>query len=490
MNKRLLVLAALAVVVWIAVVLLPESKEQDGEVDAQWPALAVAEVKQVELFAPAGHFNLVKQENGDWLLQAKGKEPLRADGAKVEALLSFIKGQAPIRRLEEPGATADKERLAGFGLDKPESMVTLQADRDWRIALGDKNPSGDGVYALSSLEPGILLLPMAYAEQFAKEPAQYYDLGLLDMTAEDVSKIRATGEVEWEITRQEGDEGWAFTWPEALVDYPVAKYEANIYAHDLVSLRGDAYLPQWSESEVGETARLEFSVWRKDVDEPETLSVVAVPAVVDNASLEADGPKAKTGYVALSSWQKAPVALDAAAWGKLFKTAFFLRQRSVLPQGVFGQGGQGDLTRMELVPAEKDRYKSLQAVKGEKLWEDAQGEKLVGMDVLLWRLTDLKYEGPESASLPPSAHLSLSWDLYGKNGEKIIAVNFHEDPQMPGERCWVSLDVPGQDKNTVYYPVARELLDDLRSRLAAAETNNEAPAANPDAEARNATAKE
>lgn len=478
MNKRLLILGLLVLAVWVAATLWPEPGDKPSDADGIWPPLQTSGVTGIQQQAEEASFSLHKQEqSGAWLVRSKNVPDLRADMVKVDSLLNYIKGHKPIRRLQEhisaPNENSpelDAKQLAQFGLDKPQTVLTLEADKDWSIALGAANPSGDGVYALSSQEPGILLLDAGYTEQFSRSPDHYYDLRLLDMTAETVQKIRAEGAVEWELARTQGD-GWAFTWPEALEDQPVAVHEAAMYAHELASLEGSAYLTDFSTPPPQDMVEIKFTVWRTGADAPETMRLMHIPPVVDNASLEQEGGPEPARYLATSSWQKAPVLLDAKAWSKLHKTAFYLHDRSILSVN------QGELGRIELVPSDTTRYKPLQAEKGETLWLDGQGEKLVGMDVLLWRLNDMKYQGPSRDSLPDSARELLVWNLWNKDGELVAAVQFSRDPELPPGQCWVGLDA-----SETYYPVDEELADDLLTRLSAAQSQ--------DASASGATAQE
>ncbi len=457
MNKRLLLLAILAAGVWAAAVFWPGRQDDAPPADPLWPPLDLQEAASIEQQTQGGGFTLT-QKDGEWLLSGEAATPLRASKGKVEALLAFIKGNKPMRRLMEKNETPDPAQLAQYGLDKPESMVTFTADKEWRIALGAKNAAGDGVYALSSLEPGVLLLGAGYQEQLNHAPEHFYDLRLLDMNAEVVRKIRVQGDVQWEMARKD-DEGWEFTWPDDLKDYPVAAYEANMFAHNVAGLEGTAFDTDFSPK--GEEPALRFSVWRTGADDPEVLDIYTQAASgVDARQEETQGRG--TRYVALSSWQKKPVVLDAKEWGKLDKEAFYLRERSVISVD------QSAVRRMELVPVDKDRYKPLEATKADAAWEDGQGKNLLGLDVLLWRLGDLKYEAPQVKSLPPSAVLQFTWNLYDKDGAQIIAAHFYDDPGLQSGQCWIGVNDP-----ELFYPVSRELLDDLNARLPPVENKAE-----------------
>jgi len=456
MNRRLLILAALALGVWIAAMAIPTPRNQPAVTDEAWPPVALSGVEAI-LFQSAGTgYTLAKEagSTGNWLVQQKDAKPLRADMTRVDALLDFIENHTPVRRLEQ-GGSGDSEQLAPFGLDKPTTVLTLKADKSWTIALGAKNPSGDGIYALSSQEPGVVLLDAGYEEQFGRAADHFYDLRLLDMTADTIERIRAEGAVEWELERTD-DDGWAFTWPQELEGLPVAVHEANMYAYDLASLQGVAYAPDWTSPAPEDTVEIEFSVWRTGAEDPETLRLITVVPVVDDATLE-EGEERTATYMGLSSWQTAPVQLEATAWDTLHKTAFYLQERSVISVN------QGELERMELVSADKDRYKPLQGRKGESLWEDEQGEPLTGMDVLLWRLNDLKYQGPEQDELPGSASLTLTWNLWNADDVQTASIRFYTDPELPAGQCWVGVGEPPR-----YYPADSELLEDLVSRLPAA----------------------
>lgn len=488
MNKRIMILAVLAVAVWATVSFWPEEKQEQAGTDTNWPAMDVHQAQSVTVASPKGDFTLTN-DKGSWLISTGQGPALRAAVTKVDSLLDYVADHGPTRRLQlEGNAAPDSKTLAPYGLDKPQTVLTLQGKAQqgetakaapWRIAIGDKNPAGDGVYALSSNVAGILLLDAQYAEKLSQPASQYHDLRLLDIDTKALEKIRLispsqadqaggkeTGFPSWELERAQNAEAagesaqWRFTWPQDLATKTVDMQEANMYAHDLATLEGTKYLTDFSPQ--GLTPGLEFSFWRSGAEKPEQLRIYQLPQPGEAKTL---------AFAAVSSWQKAPVAVDAKMVKALAKTGFYLSQRGII------ELDRAKVERMELEPAAKDRYSPLVAVSEGTTWQTESGTPLPGFDVLLWRLGDLKYLDTGRAALPPTAKLALTWRLYdaalqaddaaqpaGDAGQKpdgsSVVVSFHEDDSLPPGQCWAVVEQPYKA-----YPVERELLDDLLARL-------------------------
>ncbi len=479
MNKRLLILAALVAAIWAAVFFWPQPVQEESD-SAGWPPYDLMRTMHVRQEAENASL-ILERDSGEWFLSLQGEAPrYRADRSRVEALFNFIRVNKPLRRL----GNASQGNIQDFGLDNPRSVLTLESDTTWELRIGAKNPSGDGVYAKSSSEPDeVLLLDVGYEKQTTHQAGYFQDLRLLDMDPELVARVRVEGEATWEITRKE--QTMVFTWPQELTNYQTAQPEVNMYLHELTSAKGAVFDPQWSPE--GRSPDLTVSVWRMAAETPEVLHLYKTdisprespPAFVEQG--------VKTGLMVVSSWQSAPLTLEPQTWSKLTKSAFSLRKRNVVELDT------ASLRRMELNPTQGRGYTTLEAFKKENLWESANGDNLLGMDVMLWRLTDLKYEAEPSPQLPTGAGLSLTWKLFAKADESTSVVRFYEGASLSEGQCWANVN--GENK---FYPVNNELLLDLLAKLPAtsgespppAATNSAAPPAEPFAGQNNATHKE
>lgn len=449
MNKRLLILAALVAAIWACVFFWPKAVHEEPEA-AGWPPYDLMLTTRVQQETENATLTL-ERDSGDWFLSSQDQGVrFRADRSRVEALFNFIRTNKPLRRL---GNVAES-KVPDFGLDNPRSVLTLETDTAWQVRIGARNPSGDGVYAQSSSEPGEVLLLDAGFEKQATHPKGYFqDLRLMDMDPEYVERVRVEGQATWELTRKE--QTMVFAWPQELTTHKVAQPEANMYLHELTSAKGTAYAPQWSPG--GRKPDLTVSVWRMAAETPEVLHLYRMDAPQQESNPAAPLEGGESGLMAVSSWQTTPLSLEPQTWDKLAKSAFSLRKRSVVDMDT------GSLRRMELNAIQGRGYLPLEAHKQDAAWESAAGDTLMGMDVMLWRLTDLKYEAEASPRLPEGAVLALTWKLFAKADEPSAVVHFYEDTSLPEGRCWISAN--GAE---TYYPVNNELLLDLLAKLPAA----------------------
>ncbi len=135
--------------------------------------------------------SIVISKSGDqWRLEA----PLAVPASKsvVDSLVSEIVEMKSIRTLH--GGTPDT-----FGLDHPAltivvaSMNAAGASTDYRIEVGNDNPSGQYVYARSSLGDGTMLVPKEIRSRLTKGGDFYRDRRIL------ISHFDSIREIEWTL---------------------------------------------------------------------------------------------------------------------------------------------------------------------------------------------------------------------------------------------------------------------------------------------------
>ena len=444
MNKRLSVLMAVTIVLWAVIYFWPEpTPETDGQSGTTvWFASGqFAGATRVAVASSDFSYELVKVETGWVVLLEDVDEPFLADLAKVEALLTYLETSKPERRLGEKG----EQDLAQYGLDNPQAVFTIEADQTWTISLGGENPSGSGLYGMSTIDRGqCLLFDTRIAEIAAREARYYYDLLVSNVAPEQVGRVRISwdnGGQGWEAARTD-DDGYAFTWPEELVEHEASSAEMDLFIHELVTMEAVSFLARDTLSEHPDAVPFATAaIWVSDSDEPESEI-----EVYTNGSEE-------TPYYARSTRHAQFFTLPADAAEKLIRPAFHLRERgvvdldlSVVARQRLMQGQDGN----ELVVAKTDLG-----------WQDERsGEDVAGMDMLLWRITDLKFEAEPAPALPAEAEQMLSWELFSLEDESVVGLAFFLDPGLPEDQCWIQ--VQGEDK---FYPVSDQLLEDLQGQL-------------------------
>ncbi len=461
MNKRLFILAGLVLLIWLGVYFVPEEKPVKHE-DANWPAFTMASTDRIDQESAKHSFSF-RKINGEWYAPMPGvADPgLRLDITKVDAMLNYVGSHPPKRRLSSEGGEENK----AYGLDKPAASIIFYGESQWKIQVGAKNATNTGVFAESSKESGeLLLLDTTYAEQFSRDAGHFYDLRLLPLQPEAVNRIKldlpdGSG---WEITRKDGKT--AFTWPAAVTQKKVSRTELDDYLRELAALKGKEFLlPPKTDAKGEPEATLQ--IWKSGASDPEEIHFYEPAA----ASGDAQTPPTGTSLIAVSSWQKAPLAMGTGIRSKVFRNAFSLRDKSVL------QLSPGQVERQVIRRAAENGQSAVEltAVKSDSGWK-ADGKERQGLDMLLWRLGDLQYENEPEPQLPQGAQAELTWELYGKDRNLLHTLEFYRTPAASGQKSAQWIAVEGK---APYYPVSGKLAGDLAALLPAAGGRDAAPAA-------------
>ncbi|MFW5838145.1 MAG: DUF4340 domain-containing protein, partial [Desulfovibrionaceae bacterium] len=326
-----------------------------------------------------------------------------------------------------------------YGLKPPEAVLGVESGQKVVVELGGLNPSRDGVYATCTLAPNrLLLLDAEYLEHLKRPASHYFDLRLIRAGEQEVESFALSrgGEVMWRIQRENG--GYRFLLPERLKQFPAAESEARFYLHNLLTMdAGELQLEQGNQSlsplfSVG----VELKGGRK-------------------AEVNVFREKAVSGQMvrrlANSTWQPGLFLLSAERVAQLNRTAFDMRQRTIVSVTT------AKVTEFTIVHSDQ----ALGAFKNATGWHSRQTKKeLLGIDMSLWRLTDLQFEAEPVQQLPATAQTTMTWTLKNSQGEKAARLVFYSDPELPKGRCWLYVD--GKNK---YYLVSNQLLKDLQGQL-------------------------
>ncbi len=456
MNKRLLILAGLVLLIWLGVYLVPEQEPVKKE-DASWPAFTMASTDRIDQESQ-GHSFSFRKTNGEWYAPQPGvSDPgLRLDITKVDAMLNYVGSHPPKRRLSGEGG----EEKKAYGLDKPNASITFFGESQWKIQVGAKNATNTGVFAESSKESGeLLLLDPTYAEQFTRDASHYYDLRLLPLQPEAVKRIKLENPdgSGWEIAQKDGKD--VFTWPASMTQKKVSRTQLDGYLRDLAAFKGKDFLP--GKADAHGTPAGTLQIWNSGGSDPVVIRFY-------EPSTAAGGPDGPA-LVADSSWQKAPLSMPADVRAKVFRTAFSLRDRSVL------ELAPGQVER-QVIGREAENGQpgaELTADKSESGW-NVDGKEHQGLDMLLWRLGDLQYEDEPVEQLPQEARQDLTWKLYGKNKTLLHTLVFYRAPAASGQKSVHWIAVEGK---APYYPVSSKLAGDLAALLPSAGGQSAASAA-------------
>lgn len=448
MNVRLVILALLAAVLWAGVTYWPEDKKEET-VDPAWPSLAVAEVDRIDLNNPTAEWSMLRDKDG-CVVRLRGAD-YPAELEKFESLATFVNQNKPSRRL----GVVDKERLADYGLAEPRAVLTIGSKDPFILRLGQETPTNSGVYASSSREDEVLLLPVAYVEQLFQGPDHYQDKRVLGVDQDAIEQVRVAGEgdnFEMTVARGKDDEAtYAFAAPEELKAKGLDRTETSFYLHSLAHVAAKELLAP------GEPAELPPLTGRVEV----TLTGDKTPRFVEFYLNQGNST-----LVGKSSFQPTAFLIDKREAGQLLKTSFELRKRNVVDFEA------SEVARQRIV-SENGERSELDLTKNDSGWvKTGTEEQVAGMDMLVWRLTDLKYEAEPSAALPDTAAPALDWELRPAKGEPFATVRFYTDSAFPSGRVWLQL--AGETK---YYPADGQLLTDLLAKMPQKPGAAEKPAA-------------
>lgn len=399
-----------------------------------WSRPNPGDVRQVVVKNDAGAFTLVR--NGrEWFMDMPDGSRLRADEQKVGGLVRFVGLSRPLQRLGSAGA--DLVRRAG--LVPPSAEVALDG---LDLILGGPTPDNAGVYALSGRGRDLLILHHEYAEWLRRGPEFYLDARVLPGAEVDATAVRLTrgGIPEWEVRRR--GEGYEFELPAERRGAPVSSHELGLYLHGVAATRAlslPAETPGKSASPL-----LELSVWSATSRDPQTLAVYAG---------QAEAPR----YVGVSSWQPVAFTLDQERVGRLTASPFALSDRRLL---------RLDLNRVSRAVLRQDG-REISANRTAEGWTTGgAGAPVTGLDMYLWRLTDLTYLDEPRPGLPAAAEPKLYLVLGDDKDNPLAELTFFVSPDLPKGRCLVQVGGKGP-----YYPADDQVLKDLAGQLPTLEGN-------------------
>lgn len=418
----LVVAVAAAIMFWSGKAFRPEA-------EIFWPTYDADATGTLAVSLPGGAFQL-ERSAGAWFVRLPGVEPaLRADAQRVDALLSFLAHNRPLRRLE---------RAEDSGLESPRATLTVNGGPV--LALGAEVSGNEGVYAslgpLGGAEGQLLVLSVRFVEILSRPASYYYDLRPLAVEPRQVVRValEGLGGESWEVDRSKGDE---FTRPEPLAGAKAEGGKLDQYLHEALGVHIADMAPEASVE--GLDTRLELSVWTAGNVTPRTLRVFVRSG--------GEGP-----WLAASSWQPSPFLLDRERLEDLSVSSFLLLDRRVVIL---------DLDTVKRLVLTRGERRLAAHRNGEGWKSDSGGQGLVGIDMALWRLTELKYEFEPVPASPATAQRELELELLDDQGDLALRLIFYADPALPEGLMWVR---PGDGP---CYPVQDALLSDLAGRLPA-----------------------
>ncbi len=378
---------------------------------------------------------MLTRKNGEWEAQVPGVSwnvKARVMPDKVTAFLTRLEELAPQRAI----GGFDRGGLEQYGLDDPTLKIIVtfgEKDKNTLVVKLKVNEAGE-VYGWNSDSQALVYeFNRDILKQFGP-PARYFlDTRVFQFDEKTVNKVQLLQPFgsSWLVEKRK--EGFFFTLPGYLKDKPASDSELKLYIHSLALLRANRLLLEPVDAETKIPA-LTIKIWSGKSEQPAAVEFFTVkedPAI----------------YFGKSSWLTVPFVLDAQSVAQLVKSAFDVQGRTVIKLDI------GTVAHF-IVRNGTTEYRLERSATG---WRVA-GEKkdIPGIDMSLWRFTELQFEALPLNTLPKSAIPLLYCRLENEAGNQLTELTFYADPRLPQGQCWM------KNGGGMYYPVSSRLVKDLQ----------------------------
>ncbi len=407
--------------------------------DTRWLSNSFDDVRSIHVQGALGTYMLAAQDNG-WEAQVPGASwnvVARATSDKVVDYLGKLADLTPHRST----GGFDQGGPEEYGLDTPDLKIIIAFGKEDEESLTIKLTSDGGgtIFGWNSLSPGLVY-------EFGKEvleelglPADHFlDTRVFQFDNKDVKQVQLVQPFgsSWLVEKEK--EGFFFTLPGYLKGKPASDSELELYIYSLALLKAGKLVLQPVVTEKRMPA-LTIRVWAGKAEEP---SIVEFFTVKDEPSI----------YLGQSTWLTVPFTLNVESVGQLIRSAFDVQGRSVVKLDT------GTVARFIVKHGEND-YAMERSETGWRLLDSKKD--LPGIDMFLWRFTELQFEALPLNNLPDSAVKLMFCKLEDAQGEKLTAMTFYADPKLPQGQCWM------KNGGGMYYPVSSRLLKDLQGMFPA-----------------------
>ncbi|MDD3310673.1 DUF4340 domain-containing protein [Pseudodesulfovibrio sp.] len=433
--KRCIYLLTTILLIGAAVAVYWHAKPEETVVDEpRWLSRPFGNVVSIHIQGEQGTYMLAVKD-GQWEAQVPGVSwnvQARAVADKVKDFLSRLEALAPQRAI----GGFDRGGFEQYGLDNPTLKIIVtfgDKDKSTLVVKLTSNASGD-VYGWNSDSQALVYeFDRDILKQFGLPARHFLDTRVFQFDEKTVGKVQLVQPFgsSWLVERRK--QGFFFTLPGYLKDKPASDSELKLYIHSLALLRANRLLlePVAAENRI---PALTIKIWAEKSEEP--ASVEFFPVKEDPAI-----------YFGRSSWLTVPFVLDAQSVAQLVKSAFDVQGRTVIKLDI------GTVARF-VVRNGSTEYRLERSATGWRI----KGEKkdIPGIDMSLWRFTELQFEALPLNNLPETAIPLLYCRLENGDGEKLTELTFYADPRLPQGQCWM------KNGGGMYYPVSSRLVKDLQ----------------------------
>ena len=402
--------------------------------NTRWLSRSFKGVKSIHVQVDEGTYMITEME-GEWEAQLPGASwnlSARALSSKVNAYLVKLADLTPYRSI----GGVDLGGPEKYGLDTPEfKIIVTFAEKDSKpLTLKLTRDESGSVFGWNSDSPSLVYeFNDKTLEKFALPATHFLDKKVFHFEEGTVTRLQLVQPFgsSWLVDKR--NEGFFFSLPGYLKEKPASDSELKLYIHALALLRATSLVlePVVTDKRM---PSLTIRLWNGPDDEPSQVEFFTVK----------DDPGV---YLGKSSWLTVPFLLDAESVGQLIRSAFDVQGRTVVKLDL------GTVARFIVVHGGKQ----YSAERGDTGWRVNGGKKdIPGIDMSLWRFTELKFEALPLNNLPDSAVELMYCKFLDKDGEKLTEMTFYADVKLPQGQCWM------KNGGGMYYPVSSRLFKDLQ----------------------------
>ncbi|WP_319779165.1 DUF4340 domain-containing protein [Maridesulfovibrio sp.] len=412
---------------------LSSPKETVERAEPVWPVLNKDQVDRLDVCQMDNNcFSLVRRSDGWGVAQHGWNGTVEADRKKVESLLTGLAQDRAFRCLGRMAEGAAAE----YGFDFPRIRIASGGGQELTMTVGAESPSGEGYFALNSKEERSLFLLDKDFVQHCEFPADYYyNLFLLPGQPAKVKSVSLGhgGSFSWTLVRKDGS--FFFTFPAPLSGKKASGGDVDMFLHSLLEVPAKGLVATDPQKE----GRLVLNI---EIVLPDNKVEI----------LEIFEPSGEEGhYLARSSSQNGYFVLSDEHFEQLNRKAFAMRQRNIVSVAI------GKVGSVKVVQGNQ----TFTGIKSDKNWINFVDKKpLLGIDMSLWRLNELKFEAEPAEKLSETSEKVMDLELLDEQGAHVVKVSFYSDPELPTGQCWLSLG-----DGSGYYPVSDKLLEDLQGQI-------------------------
>lgn len=406
--------------------------------DHRWLSRSFEAVESLHIHGSKGTY-MLRSNGGEWIAQVPGASwniEARGVPSKVAAYLSLVADLAPHRSI----GGFDRGGPEEFGLEQPEYKLIISfKGNSEALTVKLASDGGGTVFGWNSDSPGLVYEFSSDIMKTLDQPATHFlDKRVFSFDEEAVQKVQLVQPFGSSWLVEKKSNGFFFSLPGYLKGKPASDSNLKLYLHSLALLNAGSLVlePVVADKRI---PALTVRVW-SGRDQKE--SSVDFYTVKDDPSV----------YMGKSTWLTVPFLLDAQSVSQLVRSAFDVQGRSVLKLDI------GKVARLVVVHGGNEYV----VVRSETGWRLFDGTKdIPGIDMSLWRFTELQFEALPLNNLPDSAVELMFCKLVGEDDDVLTSLTFYVDPKLPQGQCWM------KNGGGMYYPVSSRLLKDLQGMFPA-----------------------